>query len=117
MTTGELIKAARIKAGLTQRELSDKLNVSFVNISQWENGTRNPKIESLQRIAEALGVEVWALADFDTASRMLEEDINHKELLEAYDSMNDAGQAIAFQTVKTLADMPEYQKKDEPGQK
>ena len=32
------------------------------------------------------------------------------------EKMNRAGQAVAVQTVKTLADMPEYQKKDEPGQ-
>lgn len=30
------------------------------------------------------------------------------------EKMNRAGQAVAVQTVKTLADMPEYQKKDEP---
>lgn len=117
MTTGERIKAARINAGLTQRELAERLNVSFVNISQWENGVRNPKIETLQKIAEALGVEVWELADFDTASYMIEEDVSHKELLEAYDSMNDVGQAVAVKTVKTLSEMPEYQKKDEPSQK
>lgn len=63
VTTGELIKAARLKAGLTQRELSDKLNVSFVNISQWENGTRNPKIETLQRIADALQIPVFELME------------------------------------------------------
>lgn len=33
------------------------------------------------------------------------------------EKMNRAGQAVAVQTVKTLADMPEYQKKDEPVQK
>ena len=33
------------------------------------------------------------------------------------EKMNRAGQTVAVQTVKTLADMPEYQKKDEPGQK
>lgn len=61
MTTGELIKAARMKAGLTQRELADKLNVSFVNISQWENGTRNPKKETLQKIANALNIPMHEL--------------------------------------------------------
>lgn len=116
MTIGERIRELRLKSGITQTELAQKLEIPYQSIGQWERGLRSPKIETLQRIAEALGVEVWELADFDTASYMLEEDINHKELLEAYDSMNDAGQAVAFQTVKTLADMPEYQKKDEPGQ-
>ena len=61
MTTGERIKAARINAGLTQRELADRLNVSFVNISQWERGRRSPKIETLQKIASALNVPLIEL--------------------------------------------------------
>lgn len=110
------VRNARKEKGLSQVEVSQKAGIAVNSLRLYEAGKRQPNLETLQRIAEALGVEVWALADFDTASRMLEEDINHKELLEAYDSMNDAGQAVAFQTVKTLADMPEYQKKDEPGQ-
>lgn len=87
MTTGQLIKAARIKAGLTQGQLADKLNISFVNISQWENGARNPKIETLKKIADALGVEVWELADFDTASRMMEyENVAHEIKQDMMDS-------------------------------
>lgn len=54
MTTGQQIKAARIRAGMTQQELADKLGISFVGISQWENGKRNPKKETLDRIAKAL---------------------------------------------------------------
>ena len=58
MTTGELIKKARVHAGLTQKELSDRIGVSYQMIQAWENNRRNPKIESLQRIAEALNVDV-----------------------------------------------------------
>ena len=76
MTTGQQIKAARIRAGMTQQELADKLGISFVGISQWENGKRNPKKETLDRIAKALGtsrkeleVEDWGEYDktIDTA--------------------------------------------------
>lgn len=58
MTTGERIKEARKRAGLTQKQLADKLGISYVGISQWENNQRNPKLETLQRIADALGVDV-----------------------------------------------------------
>ena len=56
MTAGEKIKAARKRAGMTQQELADKLNVSFVNISQFENNKRNPKLETIRKIAAAIGV-------------------------------------------------------------
>ncbi len=65
MTTGQLIKAARKEAGLTQAELATKLNVPYQSISQWERGTRSPKIETLERIADALGVPISEICSKD----------------------------------------------------
>ncbi len=56
MTTNQFIKNARINAGLSQKKLAELIGVHPSMISQYENGTRNPKIETLQKIAEALGV-------------------------------------------------------------
>lgn len=63
MTTGQRIKEARIKAGVTQQELADKLGISFVGISQWEHDKRKPKQETLIKIAKALGVHLKDLVD------------------------------------------------------
>ena len=54
MTTGERIKQARKKVGMTQAALADKLGISYVGVSQWENDLRNPKYETLKRIASVL---------------------------------------------------------------
>ena len=56
MTTGQLIKAERKKKKITQAELAEKLKISHVGVSQWENGVRNPKIGTIRKIADALGV-------------------------------------------------------------
>lgn len=64
MTTGQLIKTARKKAGMTQQDLADKLGIPFQSISQWERDMRNPKIDTLQRIAEALQVSLDELSPF-----------------------------------------------------
>ena len=61
MTTGQLIKAARKAAGMTQAELSSKLGIPYQSIGQWERDLRNPKRETLQRIAVALEVPLWQL--------------------------------------------------------
>lgn len=45
---------ARKDAGLTQSELSEKTGISQADISRLENGTRNPSLALLQRIAAAL---------------------------------------------------------------
>ena len=45
---------ARINAGLTQIELSEKSGISQADISRLEKGTRNPSIALLKRLADAL---------------------------------------------------------------
>lgn len=61
MTTGELIREARKKKGLTQRELGELLGMSDVGVAQWEKGLRNPRLETRQRIAKALDIDVTVL--------------------------------------------------------
>lgn len=69
MTTGERIKLARKAANLTQKELADMLNISAVNISQLENDTRVPKLDTLRKIAEKLHVHWLDILGDDDASR------------------------------------------------
>lgn len=63
MTVGERIREARKKAGLTQKELGKKLGVAYQTLAQWENDLRNPKIETLMRIADALEVPFVEITD------------------------------------------------------
>lgn len=56
MTTGQRIRAARKKANMTQAELAEMLEIPFQSVSQWERDIRNPKKETLEKIAEKLGV-------------------------------------------------------------
>ena len=61
VTTGERIKAARKRAGLTQKELGEKLGIAYQTLAQWETGARKPKAETLRRIADALDVTMMDL--------------------------------------------------------
>ncbi len=45
---------ARINAGMTQMELSQKSGISLADISRLEKGTRNPSLNLLKRLAEAM---------------------------------------------------------------
>jgi len=58
MTDGECIMSIRRQAGLTQKDLADRLGVTQVMISKWESGTRNPTAKTMRRIFDALGVQV-----------------------------------------------------------
>ena len=52
---GELIKQARKEAGVTQKQLAEKLNTKTEAISRLENHAQDVKISTLSKIAQALG--------------------------------------------------------------
>jgi transcriptional regulator with XRE-family HTH domain len=60
-TLGALIRAQRVTAGLTLRELSERTKVSNAYLSQIERGLHEPSISVLGAIAAALGVTLEAL--------------------------------------------------------
>ena len=45
---------ARISQNLTQKELAERTGISQTEISKLENGTRNPSIKLLQRLADGM---------------------------------------------------------------
>mgnify|MGYP002673118457 FL=1 len=55
---GLKIKNARSEAHVTQAELALRLGVEPQLISQYERGVKRPKIETLEKIANALGVNI-----------------------------------------------------------
>ena len=117
MTTGELIKAARKKAGMTQAQLAEKLGISYVGVSQWENDLRNPKLDTLQRIASALGVPVqdlisdWEAVDKEEFKRVFIYGEGIKDRIDAaLDRLNDEGQEKAAERVEELTEIPKYQR-------
>ena len=63
MEIHENIKRIRKVKNISQKELANRLNISPQNLAQYENGKRKPKIETLNRIATALGVNVTDLMD------------------------------------------------------
>lgn len=59
MNIGELIKLYRKKAGLTQKDLSNKLNYKDNHIiSLYETGKKSPQIKALVDIANVLNIDL-----------------------------------------------------------
>lgn len=50
MTFGEKIRSYRDKFNFSQKELAEKLGVSFQTISKWENDYSYPDIKEIPRI-------------------------------------------------------------------
>ncbi|MBQ9134653.1 MAG: helix-turn-helix transcriptional regulator [Lachnospiraceae bacterium] len=48
----------RKQLNLTQKELSERTGITQADISRIENGTRNPSLAMLKRLAEGLGMRL-----------------------------------------------------------
>ena len=62
---GKRVREIRRQAGLTQPELGERAHMAAAEISKIENGRRTPTLETLDRLAQALGVTVISLVSFD----------------------------------------------------
>ena len=49
---------ARKASGLTQKELADKTGIAQGDISKLENGSANPSLKTLQRLASGMGMQL-----------------------------------------------------------
>ena len=52
------IVEARISQNLTQKELSERSGINQADISKIENGTRNPSLNLLKRLADGMGMSL-----------------------------------------------------------
>lgn len=60
---GKKIKKYRIENGFTQKQLGELLGISQQQIGQYEKDLRQPRLETLDRIASALNKDPWDLYD------------------------------------------------------
>lgn len=61
MKGGFLIREMRLRADITQAELARRLGVSQSAIARWESGSVSPRLDTLERIAEACDLDLQVL--------------------------------------------------------
>jgi transcriptional regulator with XRE-family HTH domain len=63
VNVGDLVRAAREKADMTQAELSLKAGLSEGAVSQWEkpHAPQRPSLKSLEQVCKAMGITVRQL--------------------------------------------------------
>ena len=49
---------ARTRQNITQKELSNKTGITQADISRIENGTRNPSLSMVKKLARGLGMQL-----------------------------------------------------------
>jgi transcriptional regulator with XRE-family HTH domain len=66
MSSGDLLRTARLRAGLTQDQLGRAVGRSQPAIARWESGRVQPSLETLRELIRACRLELtFGLANFD----------------------------------------------------
>lgn len=124
LTIGENIKKYRKAKGFTQKELAESVGVAAITIQQYERNVREPKMDTVVRLAQALGISVADLygsciTDFVERSaqeRTTEAQKERQTALHKIDrilgQMNAKGIKVAVERVEELSHVPEYQKRN-----
>lgn len=128
---GERIRELRKRRGMTQKELAESSGLSVTSIQGYEYGKFTPKIQQLERIAAALGIESiaaftddWVYYDethkedlervakeadaLDSVSAVYGEDA--VQLLGKFSELNEQGKRKATEYITDLTEQPKYQK-------
>lgn len=58
------LREARLRRMLTQQELADRAGTTEATVNRLENGLQRPRISTVRKLADVLGVEPEALIDW-----------------------------------------------------
>ena len=122
--TGDMIRKYRTEKGLTQKKLGELCGIADSNIRKYESGNQNPKIETLQKIADALDIPVNRLLAGKFISRdelkekLSEYGLTHlvpdteeeRTVLENCKKLNETGKKEAAKRVEELTHLEKYTK-------
>lgn len=59
---GAIVKSQRIKLGMSQSDIGDKLGVTFQQVQKYERGINRISVATLAKLSDILGVQIWDLA-------------------------------------------------------
>ena len=69
MITGDLIREARLRAGLTQAQLGSRLGKAQSVIARWEASQVQPSLETVRDVVRACGLDLsFHLSRFDDSN-------------------------------------------------
>ena len=116
MSIAENIKMLRERYGLTQADLGEIAGVSDKAVSTWENGTAEPRMGAVQKIAEHFGITKGSIVDDAPSSSAdppcpdscLSDD--DRFLLSQFHELNDEGRRIILDAARGLVASGHYKK-------
>ena len=84
----EKLKARRKELKLTQKDIADKLGISYQAYSTWERGVKQPSKEKVKKLEQILDVPIGYFTEF--------------EIVRLYNALSDKGKGQALRYVRKL---------------
>lgn len=94
LKTGRYIQNLRKAAGMTQKELAEKLNISFQAVSKWENGDALPDTGILLDLCDILGTTADKLLNGGTLAAGERRLMKVEDVALAFKCMEDVGRLL-----------------------
>ena len=99
----------RKKAGLTQKQLAEKIDVKNTAVSNWESGNNSIDIDTLCLVCDVFGITLNDIyGGYSEKSTVLSAD--EMNLIATYREISDQGKQYLLQTLNMVKN--EYKKRD-----
>ena len=79
----ENLKEARLKSGISQKDLAENIGVAKSTYSLYESGKREPNVDTIKKIASSLNVSADTLLGIDNEPTTLAAHFNGDEYTES----------------------------------
>ena len=129
MTIGKTIRSIRKEKGITQKKLAELSGMAEITIRQYEADKYKPKIEQVEKLANALGVtavDLMGIEYFDATidTGQIRKEIDALDAIESaygkdalrlmtdYLSLNEQGKRKASEYLTDLTEQPKYQQQN-----
>lgn len=93
---------------VSQKALSEKLNVSQAAVTNWVKGKNSPDIETVSEICDFLNIKMSDLLGENKNINKLDEKDN--SLISKYNQLNESGQSKLMERLDELLELPKYRK-------
>lgn len=107
MSIGKNIKRLRESKDMTQAELGKIAGVTDKAVSTWENGSADPRMGAIQKIADYFGVKKSDIIDDDSSSSSELSDAD-RELLDLFHGLNVLGRDKLIEYARDLSGNDRY---------
>ena len=99
---GERVKQLRKEKGWTQKELGNKIGVTYAQLNKYEGGTNAPPLDKLQALASALETSIDYLVTGDLTEDM---PIHNTRLIQRFqelESFNSDDQEMVIKLIDAM---------------